>query len=48
MSKKQERETFDEMEQVKSPPFKNFGLLVLLHGVVFLYVYIWELILTAF
>ncbi|MFD1415781.1 hypothetical protein [Oceanobacillus jeddahense] len=47
MSKKHKRETFDEMEQVKSPPFKNIGLLILLHGVAFLYVYIWELILGA-
>ncbi|WP_175637119.1 hypothetical protein [Oceanobacillus sojae] len=47
MSKQQVRETFDEMEQVKSPPFKNIGLLILLHGAAILYVYIWELILGA-
>jgi len=43
---KHQHEYFDEMDEVKSPVSKVIGLAILVHGIAFLYVYLWQVILT--
>lgn len=40
------REYFDEMDEVKSPMGKVVGVAILVHAVAFVYVYLWQLVLT--
>lgn len=44
MNKK--RETFDEMDEIKAPVSKNIALFIFVHLLAFIYVFLWQMVLT--
>lgn len=43
---KKQRETFDEMDDIKAPVVKNITLFIFVHLLAFIYVFIWQFVLT--
>lgn len=46
LSMKKQRETFDEMDEIKAPVVKNVTLFIFVHLLAFIYVFIWQFVLT--
>lgn len=46
MSERQERETFDQVDEIKVNPLKNIGVALICFAIAFGYAFLWQLILT--